>query len=107
MQQQFNKTYKLDEGIIAPASEMSPLISPLYPGSYTVSITGEQLDDLQVTCNHSFGMITPSDLAFTNGMLTFRLEAADLLHDLQISLQNDGAHPAVLESFHLQKDSGR
>lgn len=92
---------------VAPASSASLSPIPLYPGSYTVSIAGEQLDGLQITCIHSKGSLVPVQTSLADGVLTFRLETADLLHDVQISLQNDGAQSAMLESFHLQKDSGR
>ena len=92
---------------VAPASPASLSPIPLYPGSYTVSIAGEQLDGLQITCTHSEGSLVPVQPSLADGALTFRLQADDLLHDVQINLQNSGAQSAMLESFHLQKDSGR
>ena len=100
-------TSKLRNRKVEPSSAASLSPIPLYPGSYTVSITGEQLDGLQVACTHTEGTLTPSQITCASGTLTFRLDTADLLHDLQIDLQNDGTQSAMLESFHLQKDSGR
>ncbi|MBR3873979.1 MAG: hypothetical protein IKJ26_07375 [Clostridia bacterium] len=97
----------LDGRKVAPASSASLSPIPLYPGSYTVTITGKQLDGLQIACTHSEGSLVPVQPSLADGALTFRLQTDDLLHDVQINLQNAGAQSAVLESFHLQKDSSR
>lgn len=97
----------LDRLTLAPMAATSLSSIPLYPGSYTVAIKGEQLNDLEITCKHSQGMLTPSFANHSDGLLTFQLDSSDLLHDLQIELQNNGDHSSVLESFQLEKRSSR
>jgi len=92
-----------DPSLLPGAVSAGPNI-PLYPGAYTVTISGEGLSGLELTCLHQGGELHETDLSISEGEIIFRLETTELLHELKFQLENTASDVAQLNSLIIEKN---
>lgn len=93
-------------GTLAAGASTALPSMPLYPGSYTVTLTGGKLTSLTMECAHNGGKLAPVLISAEDDRLVFAIETPELLHGLRISYINNGASPAEPAAFELRKTGG-
>ncbi len=90
---------------LAPDAQTQGLNIPLYPGSYTVTVNGQGLSALTSRFAHASGTLDAQTVQATDEQLVFHVETADLLHGLDLHLQNGSSQTAHIHSLTIEKRS--
>ena len=92
-----------DPSLLPGAVSTGPNV-PLYPGSYTVTISGEGLSTLELRCLHQGGELNEEALCISENEISFQLETSELLHELKFQLKNTASDVAQLNSLTIEKN---
>ena len=90
---------------LQPGSEAIGPNVPLYPGVYSVTITGDGLSSLGLRCLYQDGEMNMQNLSKSENTISFELETSELIKGLEIQLDNTSSDVAVLNSLTIEKNS--
>ena len=103
VQQRYSKAFGTGEMQIDPNHSKRIFTLPLYPGVSDITITGENVSALQPVLDAANPPLLLNAGESQADIITFRIEASELLHSISFSLKNVGDQSAAVDFLQFNK----